>query len=121
LGFSELLDVRVHAVESVIPDVAVLLGPTRHFGECGGVEFAGTELGVAAAGDESGVFEHFDVFGNRRESEIERCSEIVHARLAISETGKDRSSSRVRQGCKHLIEPCIVERCCRHRVSMLSD
>jgi hypothetical protein len=115
LGLLQLLDVRVHAVESIVPDVPVLLGPARYFGERGGVEFAGTELGVATASDEPIVFEHFDVLGDCGKGEIERGSEIVHARLAVNETGKDRSAGRVRQSRECLIEPCIVKRRCRHQ------
>jgi hypothetical protein len=121
LGFVELLDVGVHAVESVVPDVPVLLGPTRDLSERGGVEFAGTKLSVAAAGDEPGMFEHFDVLGNRRKGEIERCREIVHAGLTVSETGQDRSARRVRKSRERLVEPCIVKRRYRHRILILSE
>ncbi len=75
---------------------------------------AGTKLCVAAAGNEASMFEHLDVFGDRRQREIERRSQLVHTGFAISETGKDRSSSRVRKRCERLIEPCIIERCCCH-------
>jgi hypothetical protein len=114
VGSLQLLDVAVHAIESVIPDVPVLLGPTRDIGERGGVDGARPKLGSPAASDQASVLKHFDVLGDRWKRKVKRGCEIVDAGLALSEAGEYRSPRRVRQRRKSFIEPCIPERCRRH-------
>ena len=78
------------------------------------VDGARTELCSTATCDQPGVFEDLDVFGDCRESEIERRGEIVHAGLTLGEAGKDRPACRVRQGGKGLVEPLVIECCVRY-------
>ena len=103
-------DVIVHAVQPVLPDAPVVLRPTRHLAKCGRVQRAGSVLSTLTAYDQSGSLEHLDVLGDGRKCQVERPGKFVHGRLAICESGQDRASGRIGEGCEGLAEPILVNR-----------
>src|SRR5438045_4821456 len=58
--------VFVQSVEAFFPESAVVIDPLGDVLERAGVEVAGPPLRVAAAGDQAGALEHFEVLGDRR-------------------------------------------------------
>src|SRR3954453_21077145 len=68
----EVLEVVVHAVESVIPDRPVLLSPGRDVLQWSGVERARSVLRCVAALHKPGALEHLDVLGDGRQRQLER-------------------------------------------------
>ena len=91
--------VFVQSVEAFFPESAVVIDPLGDVLERAGVEMAGPPLRVAAAGDQAGALEHFEVLGDRRHAHVERLGERGDRRLAVvRETGEDRTPGRIGEG-----------------------
>src|SRR6187431_62632 len=55
-------------------------------------------LSLPAAHDQPRVLEHFEVARNRRKTHRERLRQLVHGRLALGESGHDRTACRISKG-----------------------
>ena len=66
-----------------------MLDPTGDVAEGLGGEAAGAPLGVAAALDEVGAFEDFEVFGDGGEGDCERLGEFGDGGFTIGESRED--------------------------------
>src|SRR5262245_46835583 len=67
----KILQIVVEAVETFVPEAAVVLDPVGGGLEGAGLEPARPPLGLAAASDQAGAFEHFEVFGNAGQADGE--------------------------------------------------
>jgi hypothetical protein len=79
LVLHEGFQVGVEAVEAGVPELAVAGHPFGGFAQGGGLEVARAPLGFAAAGDQSGLFEDLQVFGDGREAQGEGFGDLVDA------------------------------------------
>src|SRR5262245_51816842 len=66
-----LLQIFLQPVEALFPEMAVVLEPIGRFLERHGIETAGSPLGLAAADDQAGAFQHLQVLGDRRAGYVE--------------------------------------------------
>src|SRR5688572_28172918 len=91
----QLVKVFIEPVKSFFPEAAVLLYPGGNFLEWIGLEPAGSPLRVATTRDETGVFEHLEVFRNGGQAHLERCGQLGDRRLAGAEAGEDGAPGRI--------------------------
>ena len=85
----------VEAVEAAFPELPVVLQPVRGVLERLGLQPARPPLCVASARNQSGVLEHLQVLGDRRQADRERRRDLVDGRLAFGEPREDRPARRV--------------------------
>src|SRR5215468_9078471 len=109
-SWPELFEVVVHPVEAGLPDGPVAFSPSRDLLKWRRVQGARPVLGSLTAHDQSGPFQHLDVFRDRRKLHLERLGELVDGRSALCEAGEDRSPRRVCQGGEGLAEPVLIDR-----------
>src|SRR5215813_441877 len=95
LLFGQLTQVLVEAVEALFPEAAVEGGPVGDVLERRRLQTAGTPLRVAAADDQSGPFEHLQVFGDGRQAHVEGLGELGDGRVTRRETGENGAPGRV--------------------------
>ena len=85
--------------------------PIDHLFERSGLQLAGAPLSFAPTGYEPGAFEHFEMPGDGRQADVERCRQVLNRGLTGHETGEDSAPSRVGQGaeggtetvCRHIV------------------
>src|SRR5262249_46222135 len=87
----QLPEVVVETFEAFLPEAAVVLQPLGCILERCRLEAARAPLCLAAARDQPGSFQHFQVFGNGRHAHLERLRQFGHRTLAQRQTCKDRS------------------------------
>ena len=92
------MQVLIEAIESLLPDLAVALGPGGHVLQGGGVDAASSPLGLLPAGDQTRPFEHTQVFRDRRHAHVERLGEFGHREFAQGETSQNGSAGGVCEG-----------------------
>src|ERR1700728_4033692 len=97
LGFQPV-QIVVEAIETVGPETAIVLDPAGYVPERAGVELAREPLRFAAAGDQAGAFEDFQVLGNGREGHFEGLSQLGDRRFAGGKFGEDRAPSGIGKG-----------------------
>ena len=80
----------------------------------GGMSFhgglAGAALGVLAAVDQAGAFQHLQVFGNRRLAHGEGLGQFVHRGFPRSQPGQDGAAGGVGEGEEGCVEVLGVHR-----------
>src|SRR4029079_11539012 len=103
------LQVGGQAVEVAVPEFAVVLEPYGGSLERLGVEMAGPPLRLAAARNETGVFEHLEVLRNRRKAHVVRLGEFGDRRITDRQARKNAAARRIGEGCKR-----GTEGICRH-------
>ena len=96
---------RVHAVqvpfESVHvggPKTAVILDPTGRLLERGGFQAAGAPLRLAAADDETGALQDFEVLGDGGHGHLERLGEFSDGGFAKRQPSQDGAASGIGEG-----------------------
>lgn len=91
-------------MEADFPELAVGFEPLVGVSEGLGFEPARAALGVFATGDEAGVLEDFEVFGDCRLSHGEGLGEFVDRGFAEGQAGEDGAPGRVSEGGEGGIE-----------------
>src|ERR1039458_5149642 len=87
------------AIQTALPDLAILLQPVRRVAQGGTLDPGWTKLGRAPARDEPGPLEHLQMLGDRLHADGERIGELVHRDLAVlREPREDCATRRVGQG-----------------------
>src|SRR5262245_41183401 len=107
---AESCQVGVHAIEAVLPQRPVLLGPRRHLLEWRRVDRARPVLRLLSPHPPPGLREHLDVLGDRRQRHRERLRQLIHRGRAVGESGENRPTRRVGQRRERLAEPLPVGR-----------
>src|SRR5262249_13091932 len=95
LQFAQIL---VQTVETLLPEPPILLQPVAGVLERPGVEAAGPQLRLAAAGDQAGALQHLEVLGDGRQAHREGRGQLHDRDIAGSEAGKDRAPGGVGEG-----------------------
>src|SRR5579863_725523 len=67
-------------------------------------KLAGPALRIAAAGDETGALQYFDMFRNRRLAESERRGQFIDGGFAESQTRKHGAARRVGECQERVVE-----------------
>src|SRR5262245_61567 len=104
LLLGELTQVRVEAVEALLPEAPVEGRPVGDVLEGRRLQPARTPLRLAAAGDQSGALEHLQVLRDRRHAHVERLGELGDGRLARREPRENGAARRVRERRKRRAE-----------------
>lgn len=79
----------------MFPELAVGVDPGGGVFEAFGFESAGAPLGVAAAGDEAGSFEDFEMFGDAGERHAEGRCDFGDGGVAVCQAFEDGSAGGV--------------------------
>jgi hypothetical protein len=104
VSVSDLREVGIHPVERAFPEWAIFREPTVELLQRFRLQLAGTPLRLAAAGDEAGAFQHFQMAGDGGKRDVERLGEIVDGGFALTEAGEDGAPRRVCESGKRLRE-----------------
>src|SRR5665213_252292 len=104
LGFGvvglQAFQVLVEAVEALLPEPAVVVEPVEGALQLPGFQPRRTPLRIAAAGDEAGLLQNFEVLRNRRLADLEGFGKLFDRGLAGSEAGQDRAPGGVGESGK---------------------
>jgi hypothetical protein len=100
----ELLEQGVEALVVGFPDAAVLFEPLRSICEGLSFEAARAALGVAAARDEAGALEDFEVLGDGGLGHLERLDQLVDGGIAGGEACEDGAASGIGEGGESGVE-----------------
>src|SRR6185312_7971222 len=92
------LEVIVEAVEPLLPEPPIVVEPLVDALEGSRFEPAGPPLRRAAAGDQPGIFQHFQMLRDRGSADFERSGELADGGLAKGETRENRAPRRVGEG-----------------------
>src|SRR4051812_46916372 len=98
LFLRECLQIRIEAIESLLPDGPIPLGPVGNVPNRARLETAWTPLRLAAARDQPRAFEHAQVLRYGRQADIERLRKLSHGPFARDEPGQNRAPGRIGQG-----------------------
>lgn len=82
-------------LEPSLPELAIGFQPFCGFGERLGLEAAGPPLPVAAAGNQAGTFQHFEVFGDGGLSHSEWLGQFYHRSFAGEESGENGAAGGI--------------------------
>src|SRR5260370_20855516 len=86
----ELSQIFIEAIEAVLPEPAVVIDPAGDLLERRGIEAARTPLCIAAACDQAGLLEDFQVLRDRRHADVERVGELRDPVVTRREPGGRR-------------------------------
>src|SRR5678810_252762 len=92
-----LVEIVVEPVEAAFPMFAVGLHPLHRFAHGLRFQAAGPPLCLAALADQPGALQHLEMLGDRRETDVERLSQLTHRGLARGEPREDGAARRIRQ------------------------
>src|SRR3954468_816978 len=76
-------EVVVELVEALRPHASVRLDPVESGIQGRPLQVARAELGLPAAGDQAGAFEHLQVLGDAGEAQLEGLGQFVHRGVAV--------------------------------------
>src|SRR5262252_10201689 len=76
LLFDQILQYVVQALEALVPEAPVFPHPAGRLAQPTALEAARPPLRVAALRDQAGALQHFQVFGDRGEAEVERFGQL---------------------------------------------
>ncbi len=85
----QLMQIVVEAIKAFRPELAIAFHPFGDVLERDGLEAAGTALSVAAARNQAGAFQHFEVLGDGGLGHGERLGKICDRGLAGGEAGEN--------------------------------
>ncbi len=83
------------AIEALLPDDSIFFDPIGDLLERGGLEAAGAPLSFAAAGDEAGALEDFEVLGDGGHAHVEGGGEFGDGGFAGDEAGEDGAAGGI--------------------------
>src|ERR1700722_11053016 len=87
------------AIQTSLPDLAILLQPVGHIPQRRALQPRRTPLRRPPARDQPGPLEYLQVLGDGLRAERERLCQLVHGALAVlREPRKDRPPRRVGEG-----------------------
>jgi hypothetical protein len=93
---------------SAFGDQTVLVDPRGQSLEGGRVEVDGLALGVSGFGDQAGLFEDMDVFGNGLLGDSEGLSELVERRVRAGQAGDNGAANWVGEGHESPVKLVLV-------------
>ena len=93
-----LLKKLVQGAISAFGDQTVLVDPLGQSLEGGRVKVDGFALRVSGFGDQAGLFEDMDVFGDCLLADSERLSELVERRVGAGQAGDDGTTNWICEG-----------------------
>src|ERR1041384_4273024 len=67
----QALQIAVHAIQALLPDVPVVLGKGGHGAQRGGVDLAGPPLRLLPARDQAGALQHAQVLRHGGQAHVE--------------------------------------------------
>src|SRR5215217_7394195 len=102
------VEVRIQSIEALDRPSTLCLHPFRSFIETSWDKAAPTAATAFFAGDQSTVFKHFEVLGERGQRHIKRFSQSGDRQLPIDQTRYDGSAGWVAEGVKRQIEKAGV-------------
>src|SRR2546430_1260040 len=91
----QFAQMRVQAIETVLPKDAIALHPPRCLTEPSCLQSGGSPLRVPSARDEPGVFEHLQVLGDRGKRHVKRLRELSDGGVPRRQPGEDRTAGRI--------------------------
>src|SRR5579883_1863428 len=97
-----IFEIAVEPVEAAFPEPPVCVEPIGRLFQRRGFEPAGPPLRFAAAADQAGLFEHFQMLRHGWQAHRERGGEVEDRRFAGRKTSQDRPPGRIGQsleGC----------------------
>src|SRR4029077_16389463 len=100
----QLLQVGIQAIEALVEETPVMAEPVGDVLERARLDAARPPLRLTAARDQAGAFQHFEVFGNRREAHGERLGKLGHRGFAQSEPRQNGPAGRIGQCGKGGVE-----------------
>ena len=86
------LKIAIQAVETLFPELAVLLDKIGGLVQRRRIELAGPPLRLAAARDQAGALQHLEVLGDRGRGHLEWRGELGDRSLARGESRQDRTA-----------------------------
>src|SRR5438477_9701186 len=119
IGFlllDQILQNFVEALETLVPEAPVFPHPFGSLLQAASLEAAWPPLRIAALRDQAGALQHFQVFGDAGETEVERLGQLRDRGLPLCKTGQDRSPGGMGEGCERDAEVII-----RHRILLFSE
>src|SRR3954471_314392 len=90
--------VFIEAVEALLPIVPVVIEPVGRLLEWARLQPARPPLRLAAADNQSGAFQHLEMFGNPRSGHLERLGEFIHRSFPERKPRQDRTPCRIGEG-----------------------
>src|SRR5215813_8168889 len=93
----QLPQVRVEAMESLLPEASVLGRPLGDLAQGPCFQLARAPLGLTSARDEACMFEYAQMLRDGWAADRERRRELRHGRGSLAEPREDRSPRRVRE------------------------
>ena len=115
LLLDQILQHVVQALEALVPEAPVFPHPVRGLLEPAGLQPARPPLRVAALRDQAGALQHFEMFGDAGEAQVERLGQLRDRSLALCKTCQDRPPGGIGEGCKRDAQMIV-----RHRISPIS-
>jgi len=109
----ELRHVGVETIETLFPDVPIVVRPVRHVLQRCGVDLTVPELRFTPARDQAGLFEDAQMLGDGRHAHVERLGKLGHRTIAVDKPREDGAARRIGEGgeggaqlvSRHVIEP----------------
>ena len=83
--------------------------PHRYLAQRSAFEMARSPLRDAAAPDEAGAFQHFEVFGDRRRGDRKRLRQFLDGQLPAGEARENGATRGICESCKCCTE--IIRQC----------
>ena len=103
-----LLKKSVEGAISAFGDQTVLVDPRGESLEGGWVEVDGLALRVSRFGDQAGLFEDMDVFGDCLLGDSEGLGKLVERRVGAGQPGHDRATNWVGEGHEGPVKLVLV-------------
>src|ERR1700689_2276046 len=100
----QLAQIILEAIEGLLPETAIVFEPIRRVLERSRGEPAWTPLRLAAALDQPGALQHFEVLRDGGHAHLERLGQLGHRRLARTEAGEDRAAGGIGQRRESRVE-----------------
>lgn len=94
-GRLQRVEQRLEALEVLLPESAIALEPVDGLAEGPCVDPARASLRVAAAGDEAGTLQHFEMLGDGRLTDGERLGKLRHRRFPRRQPSQDGAARRI--------------------------
>lgn len=91
----KFVEVIFQAVETLVPELAILLHPIGNVAQWLRFEPAGPPLRLATLRDQAGALQYLEMLGNGGRAYLERLGELRDRCFARRETRKDRAASRI--------------------------
>jgi len=99
LGFRRFglqhFQIGVETIEAFLEEPAIVFEPVVDILQRLRLDAAGAELRLAAARDQAGALQYFEMLGNRRKAHGERLGQFHDGGFAERQTGQDGAAGRI--------------------------